>query len=104
MIVRVGFDMDGVLADFSGAFREHARSLRRLGAEVVETIPFRDHQWLEESDARRLQPEWQVAEACAPGQIRLSHCKCDLPSVPNNRPPRRRRGRAPSGRQDQGSG
>ena len=28
--------------------------LAALGAEVVETVAFRDHQWLSEDDARRL--------------------------------------------------
>jgi tetraacyldisaccharide 4'-kinase len=28
--------------------------LRSLGAEVAESVPFRDHQWVEEADARRL--------------------------------------------------
>jgi tetraacyldisaccharide 4'-kinase len=28
--------------------------LRSLGAEIVETVPFRDHEWIGEGDARRL--------------------------------------------------
>ena len=34
MPLRIGFDMDGVLADFSGAFREHA--IRLFGPSMLD--------------------------------------------------------------------
>jgi tetraacyldisaccharide 4'-kinase len=37
-----------------GAPQRFSATLQALGADVVETITFRDHQWLGEDDARRL--------------------------------------------------
>ena len=36
MPLRIGFDMDGVLADFSGAFREHA--IRLFGPSMLDAV------------------------------------------------------------------